>query len=76
MNTRPRPEFRINLWRTSLRPKFYAYQIYRDRDYALLAGGECRTKISAQREAQARIRQLSGLVLSGAEARLASGVER
>jgi len=58
MSSRPHPHLTINIWRTSMKPKFYAYQIYRRADYSLLAGGECRTKISASREAQARIRQL------------------
>jgi len=39
-------------------PKWYAYQIYRDADQSLVAGGECRSKTSAAKEAQARIRQL------------------
>jgi len=61
---RPRPQFRINVFLTSVKPRWYAYQIYRDQDHALLAGGECRTKSSAQREAQARIRQLETGVMA------------
>jgi hypothetical protein len=54
----PATEFKINIWRTSMKPAWYAYQVYRYIDGQLLAGGECRTKISAAREAQSRIRQL------------------
>lgn len=52
------PEFRVNIWRTQMKPAWYAYQIYRDRDRQLLVGGECKSRLSAEREAQARIRQL------------------
>lgn len=51
------PELHINIWRTGMKPKWYAYQIYRDRDRALLAGGECKSRLSAEREAAARVRQ-------------------
>jgi hypothetical protein len=52
------PEFRVNIWRTSMKPAWFAYQIYRDRDRALVAGGECRQRKNAEKEAQARIREL------------------
>lgn len=58
MSSRPHPHLAINIWRTSMKPKFYAYQIIRRADHALLAGGECRTQISAKQEAEARIRQM------------------
>ena len=41
-----------------MKPAWYAYQIYRDHPHELLAGGECRTKVSAKREAEQRIRHL------------------
>ena len=52
------PEFRVNIWRTSVSPAWYAYQVYRDRDRALVAGGECRQRKNAEKEAAARIREL------------------
>jgi hypothetical protein len=53
------PEFRVNIWRTAMSPAWYAYQIYRDRDpRKVIAGGECRQRKNAEREAQARIREL------------------
>jgi hypothetical protein len=54
----PQPQFKINVFRTSVKPVWYAYQIVRYHDQSLVAGGECRTKTSATKEAAARIRQL------------------
>ena len=56
----PVPAFRINIWRTQMKPAWYAYTIYRDRDHNPLAGGECKSRLSAEREAKARVRQLQG----------------
>jgi hypothetical protein len=39
-------------------PAWYAYQIYRDSDRALVAGGECRQRKTAEKDAAARIREL------------------
>ena len=52
------PQFRVNIWRTRMSPAWYAWQVYRDGDRALVAGGECRQRKNAEREAQARIREL------------------
>jgi hypothetical protein len=54
----PSPAFKINVFRTSVKPSWYAYQVIRYHDHALIAGGECRTKTSATKEAAARIRQI------------------
>ncbi len=55
---RPAPQYRANIWRTSMSPAWYAYQIYRDSDRALVAGGECRQRKTAEKDAAARIREL------------------
>lgn len=52
------PEYRVNIWRTSMSPAWFAYQIYRDVDRVLVAGGECRQRKNAEKEAAARIREL------------------
>lgn len=52
------PKYRTTIWRTSMSPAWYAYQVYRDADRSLVAGGECRQRKNAEREAQARIREL------------------
>lgn len=52
------PEFRINIFRTSAYPTWYAYQVLRLSDGALVAGGECRKKTVAKKEAEMRIQIL------------------
>jgi hypothetical protein len=53
------PKYRTTIWRTSMSPAWYAYQIYRDVDpRKVLAGGECRQRKNAEKEAAARIREL------------------
>lgn len=55
---RPAPQYRANIWRTSMSPAWYAYQVYRDHDHTLVAGGECRQRKNAEKEAAVRIREL------------------
>jgi len=58
MNSAAAKKYRTTIWRTSMSPAWYAYQVYRDHDRALVAGGECRQRKNAEKEAQARIREL------------------
>jgi hypothetical protein len=57
MNNAP-PKYRTTIWRTGMSPSWYAWQVFRDWDRALVAGGECRQRKNAEKEAAARIREL------------------
>jgi hypothetical protein len=52
------PKYRTTIWRTGMSPAWYAWQVFRDVDRAIIAGGECRQRKNAEKEAAARIREL------------------
>ncbi len=51
-------EFLIKIFCISASPRWYAYQILRSSDGALAAGGDCRKKTVAKKEAEMRIQIL------------------
>jgi len=56
---RPRPEFHINIWCSCIKPRLYAWQIYRANPHQLLLGSEARSHRQARKDAQAAIRRLT-----------------